>query len=59
MIVISYEALRSDISFFSKFDFNFVVLDEAHIIKNPKAKITQAVKSLRAQIRIALTGTPL
>jgi TATA-binding protein-associated factor len=36
-----------------------VVLDEAHIIKNAKAKTTQAVKALRCEKKIVLTGTPL
>jgi TATA-binding protein-associated factor len=36
-----------------------VILDEAHIIKNSKAKITQAVKSLQCEKKIVLTGTPL
>ncbi len=36
-----------------------VVLDEAQNIKNPSAKQSQAVRSLDAPRRVALTGTPL
>ena len=39
--------------------WRFVVLDEAQAIKNPGAKQTRAVKALRGQARIALTGTPI
>jgi len=39
--------------------WRLVVLDEAQAIKNPLAKQTRAVKMLRAQARIALTGTPV
>lgn len=39
--------------------FRLVVLDEAQAIKNPGAKQTRAVKSLRCTSRIALTGTPV
>jgi non-specific serine/threonine protein kinase len=39
--------------------WRFVVLDEAQSIKNPNAKQTKAAKSLTAQARIALTGTPV
>jgi hypothetical protein len=39
--------------------WRLVVLDEAQAIKNPAAKQTRAVKQLRAQARIALTGTPV
>ncbi|HUQ07081.1 MAG TPA: DEAD/DEAH box helicase [Kofleriaceae bacterium] len=35
------------------------ILDEAQAIKNPAARQTKAVKSLRAEARIALTGTPV
>jgi non-specific serine/threonine protein kinase len=36
-----------------------VVLDEAQAIKNPAAKQTKTVKQLRADTRVALTGTPI
>ena len=39
--------------------WRFLVLDEAQAIKNPNAKQTKAAKSLTAQARIALTGTPV
>jgi non-specific serine/threonine protein kinase len=39
--------------------WRMVVLDEAQAIKNPGAKQTRAVKQLRAESRIALTGTPI
>ena len=36
-----------------------VVLDEAHVIANPKAKQSKAVMMLQAERRWAVTGTPL
>jgi len=39
--------------------WRFVILDEAQAIKNPNAKQTKAAKTLTAQSRIALTGTPV
>jgi SNF2 family DNA or RNA helicase len=39
--------------------WRLIVLDEAQAIKNPSAKQTKAVKQLRADGRIALTGTPI
>jgi SNF2 family DNA or RNA helicase len=35
------------------------ILDEAQAIKNPGARQTQAVKTLKARARLALTGTPV
>jgi SNF2 family DNA or RNA helicase len=40
-------------------DWQFVILDEAQAIKNPGAKQKRAAKALKAQARIALTGTPV
>src|SRR5438876_4169814 len=42
-----------------KIAWRLVILDEAQAIKNPGAKQTRAVKQLKAQARIVLTGTPL
>jgi SNF2-related domain/SNF2 Helicase protein/Helicase conserved C-terminal domain len=39
--------------------WRLAVLDEAQAIKNPGAKQTRAVKQLKAEARIALTGTPV
>ena len=39
--------------------WRFAILDEAQAIKNPQAKQTRAAKALKAQSRIALTGTPV
>src|ERR1700716_904982 len=39
--------------------WQLVVLDEAQAIKNPAAKQTKMVKQIRADTRIALTGTPI
>jgi hypothetical protein len=39
--------------------WRLAVIDEAQAIKNPGAKQTQAVKKIRAETRIALTGTPI
>ncbi|MBV8917625.1 DEAD/DEAH box helicase, partial [Bradyrhizobium sp.] len=39
--------------------WRLAILDEAQAIKNPTAKQTKTVKQLRADARIALTGTPI
>ncbi|HEX4171383.1 MAG TPA: DEAD/DEAH box helicase [Acetobacteraceae bacterium] len=39
--------------------WRLVILDEAQAIKNPSTKQARAAKALRAQARIALTGTPV
>jgi SNF2 family DNA or RNA helicase len=59
LIVTNYALLRRDWEALQKFNFSAVILDEAQFIKNPAAQITQSVKQLKANQRLALTGTPL
>ena len=59
IIVTNYALLRRDLEALQKFSFRAVVLDEAQFIKNPGAQVTQSVKQLKAEQRLALTGTPL
>lgn len=59
VIVTSYEILRNDVGVFQNMFFNYCVLDEGHIIKNAKSKITLSVKSIRANHRLILSGTPI
>lgn len=59
IIVTNYALLRRDLEELNKFDFGVLVLDEAQFIKNPTAQVTQSVKQLKADHRVALTGTPL
>jgi len=42
-----------------EYAWRHVILDEAQAIKNPGARQTRAVKALRSQWRLALTGTPV
>lgn len=58
-VITSYGTARRDIDFLQRPIWQDVILDEAQNIKNPNAKQTQAVLKLRAQHRIALTGTPI
>jgi hypothetical protein len=59
IIVTNYALLRRDLEELQKFAFRAVILDEAQFIKNPGAQITQSVKQLKSEHRLALTGTPL
>ena len=57
--IISYDLLRRDIALFEKVSFYAILIDEAQYIKNQKAAMTKAVKGLKADYRLALTGTPI
>ncbi|KAK3038225.1 hypothetical protein RJ639_029665, partial [Escallonia herrerae] len=59
VIVTSYDVVRKDIDYLRQLLWNFCILDEGHMIKNSKSKITGAVKQLKAQHRLILSGTPI
>ena len=58
-LVITTYGLLTRLPWLRQIDWRLVVLDEAQAIKNPASRQTSAVKELRAQARIALTGTPV
>ena len=57
--IASYTQLRRHKHLLDETTFGYAVLDEAQQIKNPDAKVTQACCAIRAECRLALTGTPL
>jgi SNF2 family DNA or RNA helicase len=59
VIVTGYPSLQLDAEALLAHDLYFLVLDEAQMIKNPRAKVSQAARALRAEHRICLTGTPM
>lgn len=59
VILTSYAVLRNEIEQFSKLDFHHVILDESQNIKNIGAQITKAVWLLKAEHRLAISGTPI
>lgn len=59
LVITNYDNLRRCRFSFSKCEWSTVILDEAHALKNPEAQQTIAAKALKADFRIALTGTPV
>ena len=57
--VASYTQLRRHRNLLDQITFRYAILDEAQLIKNPKAKITQTCLSVDAKNRLALSGTPI
>jgi len=58
-LVITTYGLLTRLPSLRQIDWRVIVLDEAQAIKNPRARQTSAIKQIRAQARIALTGTPV
>ena len=59
ILLTTYQLVLRDLDKLAKIEYDYIILDEAQKIKNPKAKMTLAVKSLRARHKLALTGTPM
>lgn len=59
LVVTTYALLRRDVERLRDIRFRYVILDEAQQIKNHAAATTAAAKSLLAEARLALTGTPI
>lgn len=59
VVITSYDVCRNDIDVLQQLRWNYCVLDEGHLIKNPKAKTTIAVKRLISNHRLILSGTPI
>ncbi len=55
----TYTILRLDSAELGAASWNSVVLDEAQNIKNPDSKVARAAFALRANFRLALSGTPI
>jgi len=59
VIITSYALLRRDIDLLKELRLDYAILDEAQAIKNPISATAAAAKELRAERRLALTGTPI
>lgn len=59
LFLTTYGIMRQDIELLKEIDFDLVILDEAQYIKNNASLTSRFAKQLKAQHRIALTGTPI
>jgi superfamily II DNA or RNA helicase len=59
VVLTSYALLRRDEELLAKLDLRYAILDEAQNIKNPLSATARAAKRLKADRRLALSGTPI
>jgi SNF2 family DNA or RNA helicase len=59
VVLTSYALLLRDADELLKRQWRLVVLDEAQAIKNPSTKLARTATQLKADLRLALTGTPM
>ena len=59
VLITSYDLLRRDLEHYGALSFFCQVIDEAQYIKNHGTQAAKAVKRIRADFKLALTGTPI
>jgi len=59
VVLTTYPLLHRDQDILLKEVFHYIILDEAQYIKNPKSQTAQIAYKLKANHRLALTGTPM
>ena len=59
VLLTSYGLVRSDVDLLKKQKWQVVVIDEAQNIKNHDTAQSKAVRSLKAEVHIAMSGTPV
>ena len=59
IVIASYATAGRDVDILKKIEFKFLVLDEAQHIKNPSTLNASTAKSLNAESKLVLTGTPM
>ncbi|KAJ3048565.1 hypothetical protein HK097_010430 [Rhizophlyctis rosea] len=59
VVITSYEMCLLEKSSFKKIAWQYIVIDEAHRIKNENSALSQIVREFKCRNRLLLTGTPL
>ncbi|CAF2685735.1 unnamed protein product [Rotaria sp. Silwood2] len=59
VVVTSYEIVLRESTILKKYNWCYVIIDEAHRIKNEQSKLSKMVRLLKSRNRLLITGTPL
>ncbi len=58
-ILTTYGTMRKDVADLSEIEFDYVILDESQAIKNGASLTAKASRLIKAEHRLAMTGTPI
>jgi non-specific serine/threonine protein kinase len=59
VLLTTYSTMRMDVDVLEKQSFNYLILDESQAIKNPNSETYRAAMRLKAQRKVAMSGTPV
>jgi len=57
--ITTYGTLRNDLEIFKNQEFAYIILDEAHMIKNPLSISAKTVYDLKGENKLIISGTPI
>ncbi|POM75915.1 Chromatin-remodeling complex ATPase chain [Phytophthora palmivora] len=58
-LVLSYEVAIIEKSILQKIKWRYLLIDEAHRVKNENSKLSRVVREFKVEHRLLITGTPL
>lgn len=59
ILLISYDVFLKDVQYLNNYNWEVLVIDEGHRIKNSQGKKNKSMRDLNVRHRIILTGTPI
>jgi SNF2 family DNA or RNA helicase len=59
VVITSYETISRDSNTFKRVQWNRIICDEAHHLRNPKTKTYDKIQSFQTRVFWCLTGTPI
>lgn len=59
IVVTSYESILKEVKYIRKIKWRYVIIDEAHRIKNENSLLSVVVRTLKTDFKLLITGTPL
>jgi SWI/SNF-related matrix-associated actin-dependent regulator of chromatin subfamily A member 5 len=59
VLVTTYEVANMEVAALTKFAWRYLIIDEAHRIKNETSKFSRTIRLLKTEHRLLITGTPL
>ena len=59
VMITSYASFRQDVEEYGRLTFDYLILDEAQVMKNDRTKIAQHLRNFEVKNTFALSGTPI
>ena len=59
IVITSYEGINICKNHLKKFNWNYVIIDEAHRIKNEESLLSKNLRKFKTNQKLLITGTPL